>query len=50
MAEKADQYRRRAEEADEKANDAPTNEMHQVWREVARHWRAMADQSERHGW
>ena len=50
MAEKANDYRNRAEEADKKADEAKTPELLQVWREVARHWRAMADQAERHGW
>jgi hypothetical protein len=47
MAEKANDYRSRAEEADKKADDAKTPETLQVWREVARRWRAMAEQRDR---
>ena len=39
MAEEANDYRNRAEEADKKADEAKTPELLQVWREVARHWR-----------
>ena len=49
MGQKADEYRQRAKEADEKAKVATDLEAKQAYRDIAQHWRTMAEQTERLG-
>jgi hypothetical protein len=44
---KADDFERRAVEADKKADQARTPEIATTWREVAQRWRDMARQLDR---
>ena len=46
---KAEDYRQRADNAEKRAGRAPTEKMQQVWRDLARYWRTMAEQAERQG-
>jgi hypothetical protein len=43
-------FRARAEEALLKAEQTIAAEAKAIWKEVADHWRMMAEQAERHGW
>jgi hypothetical protein len=47
---KADEFRARAKQADERAMQASNVEARQTLVEVARLWHEMAEQAERHGW
>jgi hypothetical protein len=49
MSDKAEEYRRRATEADEQAEAALEDSVKIAWLNVAKHWRDMADQAERMG-
>jgi len=49
MVTKADEYRKRAKEADEKARRAKGAETKQVYTDLAAFWRELAEQAERHG-
>ncbi len=44
---KAEEYRRNAETADEHAEKAIDLEAKRTWRNVAVHWRSMAEQAQR---
>ncbi len=50
MSSKADYYRARAAECEEKVEAAMDIHAKEMFKEVARHWREMAAQAERHGW
>jgi hypothetical protein len=50
MSAKADEYRRRAEEADEIARTAPDKEGRANWEAIARQWRDLARQAEEQRW
>ena len=43
----ADDYRQRGDNAEKRAEQAPTEKMQQVWRDLAKFWRKMAEQAER---
>jgi hypothetical protein len=47
---KADEFRARAAECDEKADQAKDVEAKRMFREAAANWRSMAAQAERHEW
>jgi hypothetical protein len=47
---KADEFRARAAECDEKADQAKDTEAKRMLREAAENWRSMAAQAERHEW
>jgi len=49
MVTKADEYRERAKEAEEKARTAKDAEPKRVYAEIATFWHDLADQAERHG-
>ena len=50
MASKADEYRRNAEDAEKKAGEVTDAQAEAIYRNIAAHWRAMAEQAERNGW
>ena len=50
MASKAEEYRRHAEDADKKASEVKDAQAKAIYRNIAAHWRAMAEQAERNGW
>jgi hypothetical protein len=50
MATKADEYRLRAQEADDKARIAADPATKRNWREVAEQWRSLAAQAQRNSW
>lgn len=50
VPKRAEYFRARAAECEEKAKVAKDVEAKRVFREAAMHWREMADQSERLGW
>ena len=50
MNTKAEEFRKRTAEADEKAEKAMDTEAQAAFREIAKHWRTMAAQAERLGW
>jgi hypothetical protein len=50
MASKADEYRHRAQDAEEQAEGVQEPAAKIAWLNIARHWRDMADQAERNGW
>jgi hypothetical protein len=47
---KAEEYRERAREADEAAEQSRDLLAKQMYRQVAQNWRDMANQAERNGW
>jgi len=46
----AEQYRLRAKEAEQQANKVSDRSVKQSFLDIARQWRELADQAERHGW
>lgn len=50
MASKAEEYRRQADDADKKATVVTDAQAKAIYRNIAAHWRAMAEQAERNGW
>jgi hypothetical protein len=50
MASKAEEYRRNAEDAEKKASEVTDAQAEAIYRNIAAHWRAMAEQAERNGW
>jgi hypothetical protein len=46
----AEEYERRAKEADRLAEQARHADVKRGWEEIAAHWRAMAKQAEQNGW
>ena len=50
MESKAEDYRRRANEAGQQAEVAHDPAAKTAWLNIAKHWRDMADQAERNGW
>jgi hypothetical protein len=50
VATKAEQYRARAVECEERADETRTREAKEAFAEAARQWLIMAKQAERHGW
>ncbi len=50
MSPKSEEYRRRAEEADEMARNARDLDLRQSYEDMARQWREMATQAERQRW
>jgi hypothetical protein len=47
---RAEEYRLRAKEAEEQANKVRDPGARQGFLDIARQWREMAEQAERHGW
>jgi len=47
---KAEEYRRRAKDAEQQAEQARDVAAKRSWGEVAEQWREMAIRAERHGW
>lgn len=47
MGQKADDYRRRAKEAEEKAKQVKDLEAKKAYADIANHWRIMAEQADR---
>ena len=47
---RADEYRKRAKDAEDYAERTVDSVIKQAFREVARQWREMAEQAERNGW
>jgi hypothetical protein len=47
---RGDDYRRKAEEADQKAKECRDPEAREIHEERARQWRGMADRAERFEW
>jgi hypothetical protein len=50
MGSKADEYRRRAKDAEEQAEGFSDPTVKIAWLSIAKHWRDMAEQAERNGW
>jgi hypothetical protein len=50
MSVRSDDCRRRAEDADQKALEAREASARADYEEIARQWRAMAEQADRLGW
>lgn len=50
MASKAEEYRRHADDADKKAGETRDAQAEAIYRNIAAHWRAMAEQAARNGW
>jgi hypothetical protein len=46
----AEEYRQRAEHAEQRAKQMRDLEAKRIFEEIARQWRTMAEQAERHGW
>ena len=49
MASKAEEYRRYAKDADKKASEVTDAQAKAIYRNIAAHWREMAEQAERSG-
>jgi len=49
MASKAEQYRRKAEEAEKQAAGVKDEAAKAIYRNIAAHWRELAEQTERRG-
>jgi hypothetical protein len=49
-ADKAEQYRARAEQCEQWAKEVSYEPARREIQEICRQWRAMAEQAERHGW
>jgi hypothetical protein len=47
---KAEEYRKRAKEAEEQASKVRDHAAKQGFLDIARQWRELAEQAERHGW
>jgi hypothetical protein len=47
---RAEEYRQRADEAERRAKQVRDPEAKRAFDEIARQWRVMAEQVERHGW
>jgi hypothetical protein len=50
MASKAQEYRRKAEEAEKQAGAVKDEQAKAILLNTALHWRLMAEQAERNGW
>ena len=50
MGSKAEEYRRRAAEADRQAEQAKDTQAIQTYRKAAAHWRELAEKAERNGY
>ena len=50
MGSKADEYRRKAEEAEKRAADALDPEAKRLYRDIAARWVELAEQADRHNW
>lgn len=50
MSAKSEEYRRRAEQAEERARNARDLDLRQAYADIARQWREMAAQAERQRW
>lgn len=49
MVSKAEDFRRRAEEADKQAEEAKDSQAREFYRKAAAQWRLLADKAERDG-
>jgi len=47
---RAEEYRLRAREAEEQASKVRDHRLKQSFLDIARQWRELADQADRHGW
>jgi len=50
MASKAQEYRQNADEAEQQAASVKDEAAKAIYRNIASHWRQMAQQAERNGW
>ena len=50
MASKAKEYRQKADEAEQQAASVTDEAAKAIYRNIASHWRQMAEQAERNGW
>jgi hypothetical protein len=50
MESKAEEYRRKAEDAQKMGDETSDVVAKRMWREVAQQWRDMAARADRHGW
>lgn len=50
MASKAQEYRQKADEAEKQAASVTDEAAKAIYRNIASHWRQMAEQAERNGW